>query len=181
MTADSLEDGSDAVWALLFPYATGRMAAIRSTGKSFVHYTSAFAAKEIIKQKSVWMRNAAVMNDFLEVEHGHRCLEYAWNETRVGKNFSAAVDSIYPGMSKALRDDFDARRDERLSETYLISISEHGNDLVNEDKYGRLSMWRAYGGTTNVALVMDNLPFLSESHATRAYTSPVLYTSVEAA
>jgi hypothetical protein len=36
-------------------------------------------------------------------------------------------------------------------------------------------MWRAYGGNTNLAFVFKNDPFLSESDALNAFTSPVLY------
>ena len=47
-----------------------------------------------------------------------------------------------------------------MFDTYLTSISEHRN---KEDTFGRLSMWRAYGETTGVALVMNNSPFLTPS------------------
>ena len=36
-------------------------------------------------------------------------------------------------------------------------------------------MWRAYSGSTGVALVVNNTPFLSESDALKIYTSPVAY------
>jgi hypothetical protein len=36
-------------------------------------------------------------------------------------------------------------------------------------------MWRAYGGATGVAIVLSPTPFLVESQALRAYTSPVGY------
>jgi hypothetical protein len=36
-------------------------------------------------------------------------------------------------------------------------------------------MWRAYGGRTGVALVVQGRPFLTPSDALDAYTSPVLY------
>jgi len=40
-------------------------------------------------------------------------------------------------------------------------------------------MWRAYGGSTGVALVLNNGPFLRPSDALKAYTSPVAYFSPE--
>src|SRR5262249_18274679 len=52
-------------------------------------------------------------------------------------------------------------------------LSEHRSPT--EDLRGRLSMWRAYGGATGVAIVVSPTPFLVESHALRAYTSPVGY------
>lgn len=36
--------------------------------------------------------------------------------------------------------------------TYITCLSEH---LSNEDNYGRLSMWRAYGHSTGIALIIS--------------------------
>jgi hypothetical protein len=36
-------------------------------------------------------------------------------------------------------------------------------------------MWRAYGGITGVALVVNTPPFIRPSHALKAYSSPVAY------
>lgn len=63
----------------------------------------------------------------------------------------------------------------------MISTSEHGNngpDETDEDLYGRLSMWRAYGGNTNIAFVFKNKVFIEESQAIGAYTSPILYRDI---
>jgi hypothetical protein len=70
----------------------------------------------------------------------------------------------------------------QINATYMVSISEHGNndpDETNEDLYGRLSMWRAYGGNTNVAFVFNNKVFVEESQAIGAYTSPILYRDID--
>jgi len=58
-----------------------------------------------------------------------------------------------------------------------MSVSEHGdlNGGDHEDKFGRLSMWRAYAPKDGVAFVMNNTPFLNESSALGAFTSPVVY------
>jgi Protein of unknown function (DUF2971) len=55
-------------------------------------------------------------------------------------------------------------------DTYMTCVSEH---LPEEDNHGRLSMWRAYGGPTGVALVLNSGVMFSESHALGAYASPV--------
>ncbi|MEC5293455.1 MULTISPECIES: DUF2971 domain-containing protein [unclassified Aurantimonas] len=55
-------------------------------------------------------------------------------------------------------------------------MSEHEDD---EDTLGRLSMWRAYAGTTGVAVVMNPTVFLAPSDALRAYSSPVAYLTPE--
>ncbi len=57
--------------------------------------------------------------------------------------------------------------------TYIACLSEHTDD--DDDKYGRLSMWRAYGESTGVALVLNNAPFLAYIGPPGVYSSPVLY------
>jgi hypothetical protein len=57
--------------------------------------------------------------------------------------------------------------------TYLACISDH--DEQHENRIGRLSMWRAYGGPMSVALVLNNRPFLAPTDVLHARTSPVLY------
>jgi hypothetical protein len=58
------------------------------------------------------------------------------------------------------------------SDTYITCFSEHDN---SEDLIGRLSMWRAYGQSTGVAIVINGGPFLRPTHALKAYSSPVAY------
>lgn len=163
------------LWLKLSPYTVEKMEAAKSNGTKFVHYTSASNALSIIQKQKVWMRNASVMNDFSEVQHGQRCLAAAWNDRTQGTRFKGLLEGIESGLVDRLAQSFDQRGHDRERESFIISVSEHGNGAIDEDKYGRLSMWRAYGGNTNVALVMNNAPFLRESSATNAFTSPVFY------
>ncbi|HWL56958.1 MAG TPA: DUF2971 domain-containing protein [Paracoccus sp. (in: a-proteobacteria)] len=173
------EEVRKAVWRLCMPYAMDRIEQVRKSGTKFVHYTSAFAALQIIEKEKVWMRNALVMNDFSEVQHGERCLAQSWHDEKVGGKLRETLSKLDPGLVKVITENFDSRAIDREDFSYLISISEHGDDKLNEDKYGRLSMWRAYGGSTNVAMVFNNFPFVNESTALNAYTSPVLYCDEE--
>lgn len=157
--------------ALFFPYATKKLEAIRKFGRRFVHYTSAEVAANILSKKEVWMRNATTMNDYMEVEHGFQCLRSAY-DGEAGKQLNHVVDSVFPALSTELRNRFNGWLPTMRKETYLTSISEHRH---HEDRHGRLSMWRAYGGSTGVALVLNNTVFLNESEALKAYTSPVAY------
>lgn len=159
----------------LSPYAIAKMEAAKSNDTKFVHYTSAANALSIIKNQKVWMRNASEMNDFSEVQHGQSCLAAAWNDKTQGARFKGLLEGIESGLVDRLAHSFNQREYDRVRESFIISVSEHGNGPIDEDKYGRLSMWRAYGGNTNVALVMNNGPFLRESSATNAFTSPVFY------
>jgi len=177
-----MEDNKQLVFQLsiaLSPYAMEKLQAAREGNIRFSHYTSAFVAMEIIEKKEVWLRNAVVMNDFSEVQHGQECLKASWFDDGVGGRLKAILNSLKPGLSDELATAFDQRGHDRAAQSYLISISEHGNGTIDEDKYGRLSMWRAYGGDTNVAFVFKNTPFLSESNALNAFTSPVFYGDAE--
>ncbi len=161
--------------SVCMPHAVTRLQEIKSKGTKFAHYTSAYAALQIIEKQTVWMRNALLMNDFSEVQHGQACLANSWHDEQLGGKLKAVLDRLQPGLSNALADTFDNLNFDRQANSYLISISEHGSAVLNEEKYGRLSMWRAYGGNTNVAFVFNNTPFISESNALMAFTSPVLY------
>lgn len=173
------EEAEKKVWHLSMPHAFRRFSEIREKGTRFAHYTSAYAALQIIEKQNVWMRNAVVMNDFSEVQHGQECLAESWRDEKVGGRLQALLNSLQEGLAQSVADEFDSRLHDREVQSYLISISEHGDSLLDEDKHGRLSMWRAYGGNTNVAFVFKNTPFVSESDALNAFTSPVLYCNKE--
>jgi hypothetical protein len=57
----------------------------------------------------------------------------------------------------------------------LIQVERANQRAERAPKYGRLSMWRAYGGDTNVAFVFNNKPFFNDKSTTNAFSSPVLY------
>jgi hypothetical protein len=157
---------------IFMPYLVEQVGRVKANGTNFVHYTTADAAVSIIRNNCVWLRNSLLMNDYSEVQHGLRCLEFAWG-TEHGARLRAIMDKAQDGMSDKFAASFDGNRAELLHETFLLSISEHGDAV--EDRYGRLSMWRAYGSTTSVALVFHQQPFLAPSDALQAYTSPVFY------
>ena len=156
---------------IFFPYAHRMATEVQAKRQRFVHYTSAAVAESIIKSRRIWMRNAATMNDFLEVEHGLDLLASAYRG-EPGKRLKTAVDSLFPETSKKVAALFDGWQPAFRRDTYLTCFSEH---LDAEDDYGRLSMWRAYGGTAGIALVVKSDAFFLSSTALGAYSSPVLY------
>ena len=143
----------------------------------FVQYTSAEAAMNIIRNKEVWLRNVQCMNDYMEVDHGIDCLVAAFKNDNEGAHFKAVLEALFPGIIPEIIDLFDGWLPHLRSNTYIACVSEH---LSSEDRYGRLSMWRAYGGKRSVAIVMNNAGFRSESDALAAYTHPVSYLDTEA-
>ena len=158
---------------LFHPYAFRKQKDIRTRKGRFVHYTSAEVAVSVIRNREVWMRKATTMNDFMEIEYGLGCLISAYNGDP-GVKFKDTLENIYPGFCTELENRFNGWIPQFKNDTYLTCISEH---LESEDAVGRLSMWRAYGGTTGVALVLNNAPFCSPSDALKAYSSPVAYFS----
>lgn len=173
-------DESQAKLARLFmPYAMDRLEAIKENSTKFVHYTSAFAATQIIQNEEIWLRNARVMNDFSEVQHGETCLAESWNDEKVGGRLRDLLNKIQDDLAVKFADSFFPHSNDRLMQSFLLSVSEHGNPGPAEEKYGRLSMWRAYGGDTSVALIFNKSRFMSEEVNLQTFLSPVLYADAE--
>lgn len=156
-------------------YAFDRTNQALQSGTRFVHYTTADTAMRIFEHQEIWMRNALVMNDFMEIEHGFECLNAAYKKNK--EFVKKTLGDLFLDIPEKLEQLFNQWLPHLRTETYIASVSEHGNQISgnDEDSIGRLSMWRAYGGTTGVAIVMNNGPFLRPSEALGAYTSPVAY------
>lgn len=158
---------------LFVPHILERRAAF-TEGRRLVHYTTAEAAYRIISGQQMWLRNAQMMNDFSEIQHGIDCLIHAW-ESDGGKSLQAMLDRIQPGLRDDLAKLFDGHTDAFRVGTFITSLSEHAD---SEDEYGRLSMWRAYGGRAGVALVLNNAAFAAETGEMHVFSSPVFYFDV---
>ncbi|KRA42049.1 DUF2971 domain-containing protein [Devosia sp. Root635] len=161
-----------AVIKLFYPHHWERMNAVGVEG-SLAHYSSAEAALAILQNQEIWLRNTTVMNDYTEVQHGLDALFAAYSSEN-GQAFQGAVNGVFDGLCKEVEDLFNGWQDALKFETYITCMSEH---RPGEDKVGRLSMWRAYGSTTGVALVVKAAPFRSDSQVLKAYSTPVRYAS----
>lgn len=160
---------------IFHPFAVAKYQTMLGSKARFVHYCSAEAAYYIIKSRRMRLRNAVVMNDFLEIEHGAECLANAWRSA-TGEKFKKLIDGMYPGLPDELAKLVDGWAPIFRSDTYITCLSEHGD---TEDDLGRLSMWRAYGGAAGVAVVLNPSVFLSVSDALPAFTSPVAYLTLK--
>ena len=161
---------------IFFPHNTQRRQdAIK--GQHFVYYTSAETAISIIRNKQIWMRNALYMNDSSEVRYGIECLRHAYLSL-AGQRFKESLDEIFPNICNEIAAKFHGWSGDFRNGTYLTCLSEFSDP---EDNHGRLSMWRAYGGESGVALVLNNegLLSLSGSCGLKGYISPVAYKSKE--
>lgn len=159
------------IFGLFYPYMFERVSAIVERNGRLVHYCSAEAAAGIISERKVWLRNVSCMNDFMEVEHGLSSLADAYN-SEIGKRFKTIVDDVFPALCKEIESNFNSFQNSFRYHTYIACVSEH---MASEDIMGRLSMWRAYGRTSGIALVLKRDPFLAETDLIGAYASPVRY------
>lgn len=155
---------------IFMPEHLTKTLAVAQENHRFVYYTSAETAMKVIRNSELWLRNAAVMNDFSEVSYGldliHRALSGA-----AGARLREAVDDIHPETIEKVAGFLDGWRHDWELETYIACVSVHKTD---EDQRGRLSMWRAYGDT---ALVVKNTPMLSVTDDLGVYSAPVSYLS----
>lgn len=170
---DVFADGTPeqhAVVKLFYPHHWERMGTLGVEGK-LAHYSSAEAALAILENREIWLRNTTVMNDYTEVQHGLESLSSAY-ASKNGKLFQEFLNSNFADVCKDVEVLFNSWQDALKYETFITCMSEH---LPGEDRLGRLSMWRAYGSTTGVALVVKSAPFRSDTQLLKAYSTPVRY------
>lgn len=142
-----------------------------SAGCRFVYYTTADTATKILESKQIWLRNTVVMNDYSEVQYGFQCLNDAY-KTEPGNNFNAALNTCSQGLADEVRDLFNGRLPIIFNDTYITCLSQH---LPEEDQHGRLSMWRAYGCGTGIALIINGAVMFGNTQVLQVFSSPVSY------
>lgn len=160
---------------VFFPYAADRRDAVAQQRLRLVYYTTAETATRIIGAAEIWMRNTTVMNDYSEVEHGIECLNLAL-KSRSGAALKSAVDECHPGLAGEALQRFDEWLLNIRTDSFITCLSEHP---ANEDLHGRLSMWRAYGGSAGVALVINPAALSIDTPNLGVVASPVAYWSQE--
>ena len=136
-----------------------------------MYYTTAEVAFQILSSGEMWLRNAMLMNDFSEASHGFDCL-YGALSSAPGAALNSALAACFPDLPGRVEEMCKTVLPAIREDTYLTSFSEHH---PTEDARGRLSMWRAYGGPSGVAVVFNGAVLHSTSNAVGAYASPVLY------
>ncbi len=159
---------------IFFPHRLRKNKQLISGEFNFVQYTSAQAAMSFISKAEVWLRNTHCMNDYLEIEHGWDCLRAAFHSESTGKCFKKLLSKIHPDLEDQLVKNFDGWIPTFRNDTYLTCISEHP---AAEDQFGRLSMWRAYGGRQSVAIVINSQALIreTENNVFEADLMPVIY------
>jgi hypothetical protein len=159
--------------AILYQNNDRRVETLKQKGRKFAHYTSAENALNILSGRSLWLRNAAVMNDHSEIEHGRGIFDRLLNGP-LGDRLFGALDRVHDGISNTLRSIYFQEAHSARDSTFMMSLCEHESD----DWLGQLSMWRAYGGArASVALVFNPEIVFDPSVNLHVFASPVLYGS----
>lgn len=160
--------------SIFMPYAVDRTKWVQAKNTRFVHYTSADIALKIIREKRVLMRNTLCMNDFLEFEHGlAQLVNFFKKDSPTRAAFFEAANECGANLAEDAIKLFEQWLPQNRLHLYVTCFSEHN---IEEDTYGRLSMWRAYSrGSVGVAIVMKNEPFWLESDSLNIFASPVAY------
>lgn len=166
------------VTEIFMPHAVQAQSKFKSSIGRLAHYTTAQSAIEIIRSKSIWLRNSRHMADFSEIEHGFDMLrDYFHRDSKKNLNrYFEAFSSISKEGGKAAIEKFDANWEKTRLSTYITCFSEHAE---SEDVNGRLSLWRAFGqGESSVALVLRGLP-KEGPFPLGVFFSPVAYFSAD--
>ena len=130
---------------IFHPYAVKQIEEFSSRGYvRFVYYTSAETAFRILDTKRIWMRNVTCMSDYSEVQHGFNILNGILSKPENRRAFNEALDCCAPGCGEEAISAFNSWWADIRFNNYITCISEHDD---SEDQHGRLSMWRAYGGS----------------------------------
>lgn len=146
---------------------------------SFVHYTSAEAALRILETKRVWMRNVTCMSDYSEVQFGFKLInEILFESDKEALNtLNESLASCAMGAADEAVQFFNKWWTDIRYNTYITSISEHDE---SEDHHGRLSMWRAFGGSDVRVAMVFKFPFsLLLGTVFNLVVSPVAYLKKE--
>jgi hypothetical protein len=157
---------------IFFCYDRKRTKMLADAKGLLAHYTTAETAMKIVKGRSLWLRNAAVMNDFSEVEYGRSVMQPVLGG-EMGERYKAVLDAISPGLGEDVFRRHLAHRNHAREAIFTASVSEHDPN----DRLGRLSMWRAYGGpVAGVALLFHGgAADLEIEPSLEVGVSPILY------
>jgi hypothetical protein len=175
-----IHDESVRIMGILMPYALKQMLAAYQrtpdqTHARFVHYTSAEAALNIIRTKRFWLRNTNCMSDYREIRHGYDILNEYFGDPVKRRAFVETFDGCIPGVAEEAFVVFNSGLQALGLSTYIGCVSEHRD---SEDLHGRLSMWRAFGGTTTRVGMVFRFPWVSMSAASLGLNfSPIAYLS----
>ncbi|WP_169055439.1 DUF2971 domain-containing protein [Rhizobium sp. P44RR-XXIV] len=177
-----MHDDDELLRAIFMPLETEYMRRSVFAHHRLAHYTTAENAVNILKGQQIWLRNARVMNDTQEVNHGISMIQRAIRpaiESTIEpalRQLAQALDQAYPGIAQECFALFDQFAWSLQHKTYVTCLSLHDP----KERNGRLSMWRAYTGNhAGVALIINPEPFVQFIEDPSFFSTPVAYLSDE--
>lgn len=168
----AIDDQTRKLLEIFLSYDRKRHKALAKSGFLLAHYTTAETAMKILRNRCLWLRNSAVMNDFSEVEYG-RAVTKPVLDGGLGLRFKNLLNGLHEGLGDRVLECHANHHLHARETVYMASLSEHDP----RDMFGRLSMWRAYGGpVAGVALLFHGWAADLEIEPSLAIgVSPVLY------
>lgn len=141
----------------LYGQANKRLMDVWSRNIRFAHYTTESTLTKIIKNKEIWLRNTSRMNDSMEIKYGVIGMEKALSINGNADRFRTFLMYVFDGDTRYVDKIVNIIPERGYIDqyiTYIACLSEHHMQPDDhEDKYGRLSMWRAYGNKSGVAML----------------------------
>lgn len=134
------------------------------------HYTSLDAFRSILQSKEMWFSRVLDMNDTSEIVGGATIIAEGLAE------YGPKIFTAPPYAAFDVAQQFEARRSMLETDTYVLSLSEHGSDKETD----RLAMWRAYGYNGNgLCLVLRKDTLLGQKAQGKfaVHWSPIDYQS----
>lgn len=157
------------------PIYARRLGKTRLEKMRFAYYTSAGTGINILKGHALWMRAAACMNDYREIDYGIQLL----NKTVYGSDYRRErIQRLAKRLDwgenvlDSMMSDLNNNEQRYITHTYLACVSEH---RLREHGKGRLSMWRAYGRKTGVAIVLKPTAIFGQLEPLPLRLTPVEY------
>ena len=170
-----MDEAEEKLQQIFVPTHYSKWQDLAKTNGKLVYYTSADTALRILKNEEVWMRSTMTMNDYQEVAHGFHGLDDALTN-EPGIALKAELEKYHPGVFDGVIEQTKQSLGRLRYGSYITCLSRHA---PTENKYGRLSMWRAYGAPNSVALVLNNGPFISVDDTLGAFSAAVDYMDVD--
>ncbi len=166
------------LYGIFHPVAARQQADHKKNGLRFAHYTTAETALKIIRSGKIWMRSTACMSDYREVVHGKEQIEKFLADAFNQERFFSVFEKCSPGSAQKAMTTFQNWWESTRTRTFITCLTEHSGDQWDddhlEDRFGRLSMWRAFGSGPNVAIVIDGNK-IEVPHGYSTTMSPVAY------
>ncbi len=157
---------------IFMPSSGQRIEKLIASNGRLAHYTTAENALNILTSRSIWLRNANVMNDFSEVRLGHSRLQAYFQDDRKRHRFAQAFDGIDTNVLPNALKMYDQWWANIQMNSFLSCFSQHD---ASEDSYGRLSMWRAFGKNVSGVAIVIKCPEKYSALPLKVMLRPVMY------